>query len=82
MCASTGRRRSRSSIEQPHYAGAGHAPFRPFGEAIENLAPSGSLARLADRQHLLAELNRVQRQLDRAGAASGTRPFSGAGAAR
>jgi len=25
--------------EKPHYAGAAHAPFRPFGEALDNLAP-------------------------------------------
>ena len=39
--------------EKPYYAGAGHAPFRPFGEALENLAPVKDLDRLQDRKSLL-----------------------------
>jgi hypothetical protein len=64
----------RFEFERPHYAGAGHAPFRPFGEAIENLAPVKSLDRLADRQALLAGFNQLQRRLD-SEAASGMDRF-------
>ena len=34
--------------EKPHYAGAGHAPFRPFGEALDDL-DAGQVARPAAR---------------------------------
>src|SRR5204862_7553776 len=26
-------------FERPHYAGSGHAPFRPFGNALQDLTP-------------------------------------------
>lgn len=65
----------RFEFEKPYYAGAGHAPFRPFGEAIGNLAPIKSLERLDDRRALLGQLNRLQRALDKADAAAGIDRF-------
>src|SRR3989442_366454 len=41
-------------FEKPYYAGSGHAPFRPFGEAIEDLKPAKSLGQLQDRKQLLS----------------------------
>ena len=55
--------------EKPHYAGAAHAPFRPFGEAIENLSPVKSLDRLGDRRELLKGFSQLQASLDRGGGA-------------
>ena len=62
-------------FEKPHYAGGGHAPFRPFGEALDNLAPVESLDRLADRQALLAGFNRLDRGLGLKDAAAGLDRF-------
>src|SRR5262245_33552690 len=39
--------------EKPFYAGAGHAPFRPFGEALTDLNPVKDLDQLQDRKQLL-----------------------------
>jgi hypothetical protein len=55
----------RFEFEKPHYAGAGHAPFRPFGDAIDNLSPVKSLERLDDRRALLQGFDRLQRRLDK-----------------
>lgn len=62
-------------FELPHYAGPGHAPFRPFGEALENLAPVKELARLTDRRALLSGFNRLQRELERPATADALDPF-------
>src|SRR4051794_5623323 len=35
-------------FEKPYYAGPGHAPFRPFGEALDDLKPVQSLDQLQD----------------------------------
>lgn len=51
--------------ENPHYAGASHAPFRPFGAALENLTPPQSLDRLQDRKQLLAAFDSLNREIDR-----------------
>ncbi|MBY0228948.1 MAG: DUF1501 domain-containing protein [Gemmataceae bacterium] len=48
-------------FQKPYYAGAGHAPFRPFGDAVENLRP----ARLDDRRSLLKAFDGMRRELDR-----------------
>jgi hypothetical protein len=61
--------------EKPHYAGAGHAPYRPFGESLQNLTPVKTLDRLEDRRALLAGFNQLQRRLDQSGAASGLDRF-------
>jgi hypothetical protein len=62
-------------FENPHYAGAGHAAFRPYGDALENLAPVKELARLEDRRALLAGFNDLQRKLDREDAIAGIDRF-------
>ena len=62
-------------FEKPHYAGAGHAPFRPFGESLENLSPVKSFDRLEDRRTLLESFDRLQRHLDRGGALEGVDRF-------
>jgi uncharacterized protein (DUF1501 family) len=54
----------RFEFEQPHYAGSVHAPFRPFGEALDNLTPVKDLARLADRKELLRGFDTLRRDLD------------------
>jgi hypothetical protein len=51
-------------FEKPFYAGASHAPFRPFGESVENLTPVKSLDRLNDRKKLLAAFDSMRRDLD------------------
>jgi uncharacterized protein (DUF1501 family) len=62
-------------FENPYYAGAGHAAFRPYGEALENLAPVKELARLDDRRALLAGFSELQRKLDRDDAVAGLDQF-------
>jgi uncharacterized protein DUF1501 len=61
--------------EKPHYAGAAHAPFRPFGEALDNLAPVKTLDRLEDRKALLDGFTRLQQHLDQSDAISGLDRF-------
>lgn len=51
--------------ENPHYVGANHAPFRPFGSALENLTPPKSLDQLQDRKQLLATFDSLNRDIDR-----------------
>lgn len=62
-------------FEKPHYAGSGHAPFRPFGEAIENLAPAKSLTQLHDRKSLLKSFDTLRRDLDKTDAMAGMDRF-------
>ncbi len=50
--------------EKPHYAGAGHAPFRPFAESIGDLTPVKDLNQLENRKSLLQSLDRSLRGLD------------------
>jgi hypothetical protein len=56
-------------FENPSYAGSGHTPFRPFGEAVEDLTPVRSLAQLQDRRQLLSTFDTMRRELDASGAA-------------
>jgi hypothetical protein len=51
-------------FEKPYYAGAHHAPFRPFGEALESMRPVASLDRLQERRQLLAAFDGLRRDLD------------------
>lgn len=68
VCLERDSQEDRFEFERPHYAGASHAPFRPFGDAIENLkAPL--LDRLEDRRSLLGALGKMQRQLENPDAA-------------
>lgn len=54
-------------FENPYYAGSGHAPFRPFGDAVDDLAPVRSLDLLHDRQQLLSTFDTMRRDLDASG---------------
>jgi hypothetical protein len=62
-------------FEKPHYAGTGHAPFRPFGPALEDMTPVKSLDRLHDRRELLTGFDGVRRAFDRHDALAGLDPF-------
>lgn len=57
--------------EKPYYAGASHAPFRPFGNALEDLNPVKSLAALENRKELLQAFDVLHRDLDRRNAFGG-----------
>ncbi len=65
-----------SEFEKPYYAGAGHAPFRPFGDALDNMRPVASLDRLRDRKQLLAAFDGLRRDLDRQDAFAGHDAFT------
>jgi hypothetical protein len=52
-------------FEKPFYAGAGHAPFRPFGDALGDLNPIKDRGQLGDRKALLAAFDTLRRDLDR-----------------
>jgi Protein of unknown function (DUF1501) len=62
-------------FEKPHYAGAAHAPFRPFGEAVDDLQPAKDLDGLADRKRLLHTFDSMRRELDVSGAFDGADRF-------
>jgi hypothetical protein len=53
-------------FEKPYYAGSHHAPFRPFGNAVDDLAPVRSLDALSDRKRLLKSFDTLRRDIDRA----------------
>lgn len=50
--------------ELPHYAGAAHAPFRPFAESLADLTPVADAALLENRKRLLGAFDRLARRLD------------------
>jgi len=52
-------------FEKPHYAGAGHAPFRPSEETLSDLTPVKDLKSLDDRRKLLRTFDNLHRYLDR-----------------
>ena len=62
-------------FEKPHYAGAAHGPFRPFGEAVDDLQPVKDLDRLGDRKALLARFDGLRREFDTSGAFDGADRF-------
>jgi hypothetical protein len=62
-------------FEKPYYAGPGHTPFRPFGEALEDLKPARSLEQLQDRKVLLREFDTLRRDLDHRGTFGGLDRF-------
>ncbi|MBM3982306.1 MAG: DUF1501 domain-containing protein [Planctomycetes bacterium] len=62
-------------FEKPYYAGSQHAPFRPFGDAVDDLAPAKSLDALADRKQLLKAFDTLRRDLDRTDAIRGLDTF-------
>lgn len=51
-------------FEKPYYAGSSHAPFRPFGSALDDLKPTRSAAELQDRRKLLSSFDAIRRDLD------------------
>ncbi len=61
--------------QKPHYAGESHAPFRPFGEALENLTPVKEFDRLGDRKELLARFAKLQRYVDQSEVQNGLDRF-------
>jgi hypothetical protein len=65
----------RFEFEKPSYAGAGHAPFRPFEEALDDLAPVKSLDRLNDRKELLAGFDQMRRRVEQRGDWKGVDQF-------
>ena len=62
-------------FEHPYYAGPGHAPFRPFGEALADLAPVQSLERLRDRRQLVRTFDTIRRDIDQEGTFAGLDRF-------
>lgn len=52
-------------FEKPYYAGSHHAPFRPFGNAVEDLTPVKSLDAFEDRKELLKSFDTLRRDIDR-----------------
>jgi len=62
-------------FEKPYYAGSNHAPYRPFGEALDDLRPAKSLDDLTDRKSVLKSFDTMRRDLDRADALAGLNKF-------
>jgi hypothetical protein len=62
-------------FEKPYYAGSNHGPYRPFGEALEDLQPVKSMDQLRDRKQLLATFDTMRRDLDRTDALAGADKF-------
>ena len=62
-------------FEKPYYAGAGHAPFRPFDEALTDLNPVKHMDQLQDRKRLLTGFDAMRRDLDRGDAVAGMDRF-------
>ena len=48
----------------PAYLGPGYGPFDPEGDALDNLRLNAPPERLADRRRLLADLDRIRRDVD------------------
>lgn len=62
-------------FEKPYYAGSNHAPYRPFGEALDDLRPAKSLDDLTDRKSVLKSFDTMRRDLDRSDALAGLDKF-------
>lgn len=63
--------------QKPYYAGAAHRPFRPFGEALDNMKPAHGmgLERLDDRKGLLQAFDTLRRDIDQRGEFEGMDKF-------
>jgi hypothetical protein len=63
--------------QRPHYAGASHRPFCPFGEAVENLKPAKGMTNdlLHDRKGLLQAFDILRRDIDQQGEFEGMDRF-------
>ncbi len=62
-------------FEKPFYAGAGHAPYRPFGDALKDLSPVKDLDQLQDRRRLMTAFDSVRRDMDRGDGLAGLDRF-------
>jgi hypothetical protein len=64
--------------EQPRYVGAGYRSFQPTGPSMEDLSlpREVSLKRLSDRKGLLAEFDRLRREVDLSGEIAGGDAFN------
>jgi Protein of unknown function (DUF1501) len=62
-------------FEKPFYAGAHHAPFRPFGEALDDLRPAKSMELLRDRRELLSAFDTMRHDVDAQAVAGGLNRF-------
>ena len=62
-------------FEKPFYAGAGHAPYRPFGDALKDLSPVKDLDQLQDRRRLMTAFDSVRRDIDRGDGLAGLDRF-------
>lgn len=62
---------------QPGYLGVSHAPFKPNGEARDDMVLNGvTLDRLGDRKRVLASLDRFRREADATGMMDGLDAFT------
>ena len=50
-------------FEKPHYMGAAHAPFRPFGPSLDDMKLSLSAERLDDRKQLLRTFDGLRKAI-------------------
>jgi hypothetical protein len=62
-------------FEYLYYAGPSHAPFRPFGDALSDLAPARDQQRLGDRRDLLGAFDSMRRDIDASQTAVGMDRF-------
>ncbi|MCA9101931.1 MAG: DUF1501 domain-containing protein [Planctomycetales bacterium] len=61
----------------PGFLGLAHAPFKPDGEGMKNMALNGiTLDRLDDRKAVLTSLDRMRRDTDASGALDGIDAFT------
>ncbi|MFO0804992.1 MAG: DUF1501 domain-containing protein [Gemmataceae bacterium] len=65
----------RFEFEKPYYAGSNHAPYRPFGDALDDLRPAKSLDDLSDRKSVLKSFDTMRRDLDRGDSLAGMEKF-------
>lgn len=62
---------------EPGFLGLAHAPFRPDGDGMKNMALGGiTMDRMNDRKSLLASLDRMRRDVDASGTLDGMDAFN------
>jgi len=73
-----GRNQEQPFLEEPHYAGSAHKPFRFGAEGIRDLRLPRDLTmdRLHDRRRLMASLDTLRRDLDTSGELAGLDQFT------
>src|SRR5262249_49948712 len=69
--------RDEGEYQRPYYAGAAHRPFRPFGEAADNLKPPKGMTPdlMTDRRQLLIAFDNMRRDIDQRGEFDGMDKF-------